>query len=368
MIASRMRQFTLYTVTLVTVVLSALALVFATPAHAASEVTIPVTVNGVETISITPQSDAPAPAQSEVKIDHSGTITLPVGTAYKSEYLIKQLTLAEGVTYDSTEYTVYVYASQGEGGTTDASVVIGKNGKAEKATLIAFENVYPVPPKGDPDPGGVQPCVVDPPVKKEVEGIAPEKVTTEFEFAMQAISNTAGYAVEAMPMPAGASNGRLTKTIKGPGEVEFGTFAISKAGTYVYEIVEVELADTNWAYDKLRRTVTFVVTEENGKLVAARSIVDENNKQSNSCTFVNTYLGKDDPNNTPNNTSNNTPRTSKNTPQESKTPNTSGTSRTPTQLAKTGDDAGLLLGCAAVGLFASATALSVVSLRRRSRR
>ena len=92
----------------------------------------------------------------------------------------------------------------------------------------------------------------DPPVKKVVKG-NPSTAET-FTFQMKAMT-------EGAPMPAGAKDGVLTMDITGAGEKEFGEMWFDKAGTYVYEISEVDTKAANYKYDSTVYTLTVDVKE-----------------------------------------------------------------------------------------------------------
>ena len=116
-----------------------------------------------------------------------------------------------------------------------------------------------------------EPCIVDPPVKKQITGDTPTVAAT-FRFVMEAVSNTAGYAVKDMPMPEGSVNGKKTKDIKGAQEFEFGEFMIMKPGTYIYHLYEEDTKAAGYGYDDTVYTVIMEVTENNGKLSAVRTV------------------------------------------------------------------------------------------------
>ena len=65
-----------------------------------------------------------------------------------------------------------------------------------------------------------------------------------------------------MPMPNGSVNGVKTMEIVGAGEKEFGEFAFTQVGTYVYKIYEVDTGVEGYTYDKTIYTLTAEVTLE----------------------------------------------------------------------------------------------------------
>ena len=124
------------------------------------------------------------------------------------------------------------------------------------------------------------PVIIDPPVKKIVKG-NPSKDET-FTFQMKAVT-------EGAPMPAGAKDGVLTMDIVGAGEKEFGEAEITKAGTYVYEISEIDGKNENYKYDTTVYTLTVVVEEQADgtqvKLVKTETIEGGDGQ----IVFTNTY-------------------------------------------------------------------------------
>ena len=241
---------------------------------------VPVTVNGKTELVITPIDGAPAPDQTRVVIEKQGEIWLPLTTTPEAKYQVAQVESESQVQYDKTVWLVRIYYTV-EGGLPKHIVVASKDNSEFKPAEINFANTYPL-----------EPVVVDPPLKKRVVGDKPQKAGT-FTFAMKAVSNTAGYEIADMPMPEGSENGVKRKTVIGPGEYEFGNFTISKEGTYTYALVEEKLDEKGYTYDDTRYTIEWVVTAENGKLVAAAEIRNQDDKKSNACEFTNTY--KDDP-------------------------------------------------------------------------
>lgn len=132
-----------------------------------------------------------------------------------------------------------------------------------------------------------QPCEIDPPIKKVISGDKPETDAT-FRFVMEAVSNTAGFAVKDMPMPPGAVDGKIIKDVKGGGEYEFGFMKYLRPGTYVYRIYEDDTGAAGYTYDKNEYTMTCVVTENNGKLsVTASKTV--NQREVSDMVFTNQY-------------------------------------------------------------------------------
>ena len=125
-----------------------------------------------------------------------------------------------------------------------------------------------------------RPVVVDPPVKKIVEG-NPTNAST-FHFEMKAVNPT-------NPMPDGSVNGVKQSTVIGSGEVEFGTFEITQAGTYQYLICEINDGIENYTYDTTIYTITFDVRDVAGQLVADKRVEKEDGTVVDEAIFTNVY-------------------------------------------------------------------------------
>ena len=125
-----------------------------------------------------------------------------------------------------------------------------------------------------------KPVLVDPPVKKIVEG-NPTNAST-FQFEMKAINPTD-------PMPNGSVNGVKLATVIGSGEVEFGTFEITQAGTYQYVIREIDDGIANYTYDTTLYTITFDVRDVAGQLVADTHVEKADGTVANEAVFTNIY-------------------------------------------------------------------------------
>lgn len=89
----------------------------------------------------------------------------------------------------------------------------------------------------------------------------------DFTFKLEPKSNTAGYAVNKMPMP--SSNTAATQAGT-TASVVFGDIEFEKVGTYVYTISEVKGSNANMTYDKRTYDASVVVDKdtENGGLKA----------------------------------------------------------------------------------------------------
>ena len=125
-----------------------------------------------------------------------------------------------------------------------------------------------------------KPGLVDPPVKKIVEG-NPTNAST-FHFEMKAINPTD-------PMPAGSINSVKQATVIGSGEVEFGTFEITQAGTYQYVVREINDGIANYTYDTTLYTIIFDVRDVAGQLVASTRVEKADGTVANEAVFTNVY-------------------------------------------------------------------------------
>ena len=125
-----------------------------------------------------------------------------------------------------------------------------------------------------------RPVLVDPPVKKVVEGNPSSQST--FHFEMRAVNPTD-------PMPTGSVNAVKQAEVIGSGEVEFGTFEITQAGTYQYVISEINDGVANYTYDTTRYTITFEVSDVSGQLVANTRVEKADGTVVNEAIFTNVY-------------------------------------------------------------------------------
>ena len=253
------------------------------------DVAVSIKANEKIKVEITTTDGSPLPEEPIMEIDKEGEIRIPYNNVPgEYHYTMKQIQEVEGKAYDTTEWklTLYVYT---EDKTYKTTVISYKDGSSYKPAQIFFDNKNPDPP----DPNAPDPVLVDPPVSKLVEG-DPDKAG-RFTFALKAVSNDAGIPVSQMPLPKGGANGEKRVTVKGPGEYEFGVMKITKAGTYVYMITEVDVGEDGYKYDKKRYRVVYTVTESNGKLQAVRHMYDQTGNEVDAVEFVNIYEEPKDP-------------------------------------------------------------------------
>ena len=128
-----------------------------------------------------------------------------------------------------------------------------------------------------------EPVLSDPPVQKIVQGNPPKDET--FTFQMKAVT-------EGAPMPEGSVDGVKTVTITGSGSYEFGEMVFTEAGTYVYEISEVDDGVKNYTYDTTVYTLTVEVTEvADGNQVKLEKTETVTGGDSATAVFTNVYKG-----------------------------------------------------------------------------
>jgi len=180
-----------------------------------------------------------------------------------------------GYHVDERLYIIEIYVPENEEGIS----VIYKSDEAKVSEMV-FNHTYGVLPS---DPA----VMVDPPVQKTVKGNPPTGST--FSFKLMAEKPT-------YPMPAKSENGVKIMTIIGPGELEFGTWSYTQAGTYRYTVFEVDSKVPGYAYDNTIYTITDVVTAENGQLVVARTVKNNtNDKEVLALSFINSYTSPERP-------------------------------------------------------------------------
>lgn len=126
--------------------------------------------------------------------------------------------------------------------------------------------------------------MLDPPVKKVVEGDAPSQKGT-FIFTM--VPEQEGYPVPTLD----GKTDHSTITLQGAGEDEFGYLKFTEEGTYKYTVTEKVVGETGYSYDSTSYVVTYTITKDaNGTLNGTRTILKNGKGDSlDTCTFTNTY-------------------------------------------------------------------------------
>ena len=137
---------------------------------------------------------------------------------------------------------------------------------------------------------GDEPFVTDDlPIRKEITGDKPSTNAT-FEFQLKAVSTTVSELKGNMPMPKGSKGQTKIVTIKGAGATEIGTITFTEAGTYVYEMSEVNNCVNGYTYDTGVYTVTYVVTsDENGTELTCVRKITRDGKTAKEVVFRNVY-------------------------------------------------------------------------------
>lgn len=123
------------------------------------------------------------------------------------------------------------------------------------------------------------PVKSDPPVRKTVTG--KPAIPGTFTFTLTP-------ADPSFPMPEGSADSKKEVTVSGEGAYEFGDITFTNSGTYVYNITEKNNGESGYTYDGASYTVTYVVTDNSGKLKVARTI-KRNGQAADDVIFTNDY-------------------------------------------------------------------------------
>jgi pilin isopeptide linkage protein/LPXTG-motif cell wall-anchored protein len=127
-----------------------------------------------------------------------------------------------------------------------------------------------------------------PDITKNITGNTPSGAET-FEFTIAAGSDDT-------PLPNGSTGGSYNVSVNGAGTVSPGEVVFTEPGTYSYTITEKNTGAENYTYDTSTYTVTYKVTEENGRLNAERTIT-KGTDTVGAVTFSNEYKGTGEPEN-----------------------------------------------------------------------
>ena len=224
--------------------------------------------NGVKTVSIK--------AGEEKEF---GALTFSQEGTYVYE-IAEVNTQLENVAYDSAVYTLtYVITLNRETWKYEKDLTVSKNGAVVDMATYNFTNDY--------TPNAASDNTLR--VKKVISGDTPG-TSANFEFVLTAKSNTVGLGVADMPMPAGASAGKMTVSISGSGEKEFGALTFDQAGTYVYELSEVNAGLANYTYDQSVYTLTYEITLEDGNFSVKKTVAKDGSAVADAAlSFTNTY-------------------------------------------------------------------------------
>jgi pilin isopeptide linkage protein len=127
-----------------------------------------------------------------------------------------------------------------------------------------------------------------PEITKNITGNTPSR-DEAFEFTI-----TAGN--DETPLPEGSTGRSFTVSVNGAGTVSPGKVTFNSPGTYIYTITEKNTGAQDYNYDTSSYTVTYKVTEEDGRLTAERTIKKGSDEVS-AVTFSNEYTGSEEPEN-----------------------------------------------------------------------
>lgn len=160
----------------------------------------------------------------------------------------------DGVTYDSTVYTVVINVSDNGEGELQARITV--NGST--STEIVFNNTYTAT-----DKDGV---ILQ--AGKTINGQTPD--TQQFQFVLK------------------DGDGNLLQTVTNDGgSIVFEKITYDKAGVYTYTIEEINAGQRGYSYDSTVYTVTVTVTDDgNGNLTAEASY----SESGTAPVFRNTYV------------------------------------------------------------------------------
>ncbi|PLS29624.1 Spy0128 family protein [Bifidobacterium parmae] len=182
----------------------------------------------------------------------------------------------DGIAYDATTRTIEVTVKDAGSGTLQTSYAISDGNPATSddpdSEAAAFDNVYTPAP-----------ATAELHAKKQLDGRDWKTDGTDrFDFKLEAVSGTlaankATVAKTDIPMPAGAQDGVLTHTATNGDVFGFGEMTYTKAGTYVYNISEVQpsaadaIPGVSYSTDLYRATVT-VTDDGTGQLTATTAM------------------------------------------------------------------------------------------------
>ena len=259
-----------------------LSTVMAVTARAASltpvTATLPVTCRGGGTFTIAPLDGTtylPEEAKIVIPADTgSGTFTITFDEPGNYKYRITQEKVhADGIVYDETIYDATVSVLTGDGMTLTSLLTLSSPGTETKPARIEYKNEAF--------------CLIDPPVRKEITGQQPPKDET-FTFKLTPAGWPEAVGAADVPMPAGTVAGEKTMTITGAGTKEFGEIRFTKAGTYTYQVTELDEKKRGYEYDRSVYSVVAVVTEDGPFLKVTTTHLKDGNA-ADSIVFTNRY-------------------------------------------------------------------------------
>ena len=187
-----------------------------------------------------------------------------------------------GITLDDTIYVVTIAVNNTPGGGLQARIIVATRTETTPPTPkieqpIVFEKSLSAL-ASDPN------VKVDPPVSKTVQGSPATPYT--FTFRLEAMTPGA-------PMPEGSTGNIKDITIVGSGSREFGVWAYTTAGIFTYTVREIASSNPNYVFDTSVYTITDTVRNQDGQLVVDRVVTNAENRQVESMSFINFYVGDD---------------------------------------------------------------------------
>jgi pilin isopeptide linkage protein len=90
-------------------------------------------------------------------------------------------------------------------------------------------------------------------------------------------------------MPEGSAGNRKTVQITGAGRIEFGPITFTRAGTFVYTVIEQNTAADGWVYDAATYTITLVVQERDNALFVVSQTIIRDDANVDNVVFENKY-------------------------------------------------------------------------------
>lgn len=237
-------------------------------------------------IEITPKdesgSEAPAPAegwkQSVTMSNHKTTDIARFTFSFPAEgtytYEVRQTVgNTEGVTYDTSSYTVVFTAYYNQDSIKSVMSVRDDDANESKPDGIKFRNSY--------SPNSI--VTDDPPVRKVVIGT---DAKDPFVFIFKRLRPD-------FPMPAGSNGDTKEVTVYGSGEIEFGDITFAEPGIFEYEVTERNDKLPGYIYDKTVYHVVYTVERAGNGLTCQRVFMRNDSEISNECVFTNRVAGDD---------------------------------------------------------------------------
>ncbi len=220
------------------------------------------------------EDDNPTDGKITVKNQADGSFTFaPIEFAQEGtfDYIISEVQTHKigGFTYDENLYRVRVAVVDNHDRTLTATItamekVPDLNSSGTPATDILFTNVY-----------DAQDAEVTLTGTKLLTG--KDLQAGEFQFRLAPVTSGA-------PMPINA-----TVSNDASGHITFGKIAYSKAGTYVYKLVELAETDERYTYDQAVYTVTVTVTDNSQGVLSARVSYEKNGIAATEVVFRNAF-------------------------------------------------------------------------------